>query len=1288
MRVGSIIAERFRLLGLVGSGPMSLVYRAEDLHRGGVVAIKVLPHMSRVHAERFLREGEALAKFRHPAIVRYVAHGVDGDTFYVAMQWLEGQPLSSRLRTGTLELDEAMTLMTRLSGALAAIHTQGLVHRDVKPSNIMLEQERVDQATILDFGVARSASDGRALTASGVLVGSPGYLAPEQARSARHVDARADVFAAGCVLFRCLTGRLPFAGDTIHTTLAQTLFAPIPLPSEHRQGLPSGVDELVLRMLAKNPADRIVDGAALEAAVNDLVERLRGDAPSASGIRVQGIERGEHRLVAVIQVGAVWAEETAPGVEAVEIRKSRADDTSVAGLAARFGGACELLITGEAVITFSGDRAATDLARRAARCAEAIHRHAPDTPIALVMGSLELPTGAASLHGDVFHRAEELVQSAPCSGVRVDETIASLVGGRFLVRRDDHGAWLEEERAGFEEAGLLLGKRSPLVGRDPELALLRTMFDQCASTRASRVVLVTGEPGMGKSRLRKELVARLPIQQGIVAWIGTSDPLGGGTPLGPIARALRSQVGLFGCEPATAARGRLRAWLTALLPQRDVDRAALFIGELFGIPAAVPVEHELSAAREDPRTMGEQIRRAVRDVVRAVCQRSPLIIVLEDLHAADQPTIDLVDGLLDNLRDQRLMVLALARPEVLERFPRLWHRRGLCQVHLTAIAPEAARSLVDAVVDEHVPEVRRTSLVARAHGNPFFLEELIRRADDDSVTVPRSLVAMTQARLEGLPDEVRRTLRAAALFGEAFRAADVSAVLPEVPADDIHAQLHTLVELEIMEERPEPSFTGNTELGFRHALLYEAAYAMLTESDRERGHRAAAAWLSSQGEPNALVVAEHWRRAGCGKQAGDAFATAARQARDAGALRLAVEHAERGLAGCEDAATSGELLAIVAEMFMWLGELNHARDAAARALESLPSGDRDWIATAGIRAEALARLGAIEGGMQALEELVFASVPESLESSRSARAYTALGALLTTSAAPVERMATCREALESASERCEFDAPALVARCRTLAWWGLLVSENPEEYLCWSAEAVRQADGAGDRRRGAEARHDVGFAFIMVGDHESAARVLRDGAELADELGLARAAATCRHNLGLALARLGRLDEAYDEETRALEAFEAQGSERFVTGCLVYLSEVFRLRGELEHAGRAAEEATKRVPAASDLGALALAQHARVQLDRGRVGEARETVTTLMEAISSLGPLQEEGEQIQLVRAETLLALGEHETGLAVLREARERIEAKASRIRDPEIRSRYLERVPANARVLELAGR
>jgi predicted ATPase len=262
MREGDVVATRYRLLRRAASGGMGTVYQALDTRSGTHVAVKTLrSDFPREHARgrsRLLREAEALAALRHPAVVRYLDHGVTPESEpFLVMAWVDGdETLQQRLEGGGLTVGETLQLGTRIASGLAAVHARGVVHRDLKPSNVMLAGSRLSDAIVVDFGVARVTRSETELTATGDHLGTPRYMAPEQIRNPRTVDARADVFALGCILFECLTGRVCFTGDDAVEVIARILFAPVSVPSAVRPELPRALDGLVATMLLRDAQAR------------------------------------------------------------------------------------------------------------------------------------------------------------------------------------------------------------------------------------------------------------------------------------------------------------------------------------------------------------------------------------------------------------------------------------------------------------------------------------------------------------------------------------------------------------------------------------------------------------------------------------------------------------------------------------------------------------------------------------------------------------------------------------------------------------------------------------------------------------------------------------------------------------------------------------------------------------------------------------------------------------------------------------------------------------------------
>jgi len=272
----------YLVLEELGRGGMGVVYRARHEHLDRTVALKVLaPAMSGDQAfrDRFLRESRLAASLDHPAVVTIFGAGDEGGVLYLAMRFIDGRDLAEVLRAGPLEPERAVAVVEQVASALDAAHEAGLVHRDVKPANILTAGER---CWLTDFGLAKRSAGQTALTGVGQMVGTVDYLAPEQIEGSA-VDGRVDVYALGCVLFHALTGATPYPRDSDVQTVFAHVQQPPPLASAVREGLPQDFDRVIVRALAKSPADRFQTCGELAEAARAALAAARERPSVASG---------------------------------------------------------------------------------------------------------------------------------------------------------------------------------------------------------------------------------------------------------------------------------------------------------------------------------------------------------------------------------------------------------------------------------------------------------------------------------------------------------------------------------------------------------------------------------------------------------------------------------------------------------------------------------------------------------------------------------------------------------------------------------------------------------------------------------------------------------------------------------------------------------------------------------------------------------------------------------------------------------------------------------------------
>ena len=268
-RLQAALTGRYTIEHELGRGGMATVYLAQDLKHGRPIALKVLrPDLAAALGPgRFLREIEIAARLTHPNILPLHDSGEAGGLLYYVMPYVDGESLRSHLaREGPLPLDQALAIAREVASALGYAHEHGVVHRDIKPENVLLES---GHAVVADFGVARAVWElaGDRLTETGIAVGSPAYMSPEQAGAEERLDGRSDIYALGCVLYEMLVGEPPFTGPTPRAVAAKHLRQSVPSARITRPGVPAAVDRVIRTALAKVPADRFSDAAHFAAAL-------------------------------------------------------------------------------------------------------------------------------------------------------------------------------------------------------------------------------------------------------------------------------------------------------------------------------------------------------------------------------------------------------------------------------------------------------------------------------------------------------------------------------------------------------------------------------------------------------------------------------------------------------------------------------------------------------------------------------------------------------------------------------------------------------------------------------------------------------------------------------------------------------------------------------------------------------------------------------------------------------------------------------------------------------------
>ena len=1088
---GHKLGGRFVVEREVGRGGVGIVYRAYDLTTLQPVALKVINAEAGVAPEeeaRLMREGELLARLDHPGIVKTVAFGVleDSGLPFVAMEWLDGEDLAARQRREQLTLSEIVELGLSVADALEAAHQAGVIHRDIKPGNIFLctgpreGQPLPIQPKLVDFGVA-AAGDGRVRRA-GDLIGTPAYMAPEQARGDAPIDVRSDIYSLGATLFELIAGRPPHVGPTVLATLARLATTPPPRLSELRRDVPALIDGLVHRMLETDPIHR----PASAAEVREVLEQARDSArQSFSEIEPRSTRLGSSGSRLITSIVALRFESASARERALEsLRQRGADavplgkDAIVAHLGARRAVGSEALV-------------ALELGRRLARAGARVG-------IASGRAWVNVLTDETAMHpvGEVVDRAAALARDAQPGSVLADVTTSELGRGRYEFRaRDDGPAIVGEPMRGArgERAG-----GAPFVGRDAELAQVLSAFERTRVDRSPILITITGPPGIGKSRLRREVMARIAAQaEAPQIILQRSEAYGQGQSLGAAADILRAIVGLpkgaTSIEAAAAIVGRLGPATRDELTARTRQLVARLLA------------NEPLADGQDPRGSRDALWLAMTDLVLQTAAAEHTAILTEDLQWADPESIGWLDHMLGRASSRPMVVMAMVRPEFWSLHGERFAGRDHVRIELRPISRRAARSIVRSVLGESSPDSVIERIAERAGGLPLFAEELARltAAGRETLHAP-TIQAAIQVSLDALDEECRDAVGRLSVLGLTCWESALEAL--GMPAAE--GLMKALIASDVLVEQHSSRFSGTREWTFKHALVRDVAYALLGERERKELHARAANWLASMGE-DAVVVAGHFD---LGDQHSDAafhWARAAQRALATNALTDALNMAERALAFAEDKESGFLRAGYLDEAWSRLDPRASERETAISALESNVYDQASGIRARGARARFDDARGSGDGISDRLAETRDEAAALGLHDEE-ARCSAALASRLAFAGRFSEAETEVHRLLHLADRR--GISAAAVDAYQTQA-----IIRQTQAALSAALEARRNAVAAahraGLREREATLMTNLGFALTTIGARQEARASLDSGLALADAIGSQGAVRNAQMNL-------------------------------------------------------------------------------------------------------------------------------------------------------------------------------
>ena len=1262
----------YELQEKLGQGGMGVVFRAAG--PDGPAAVKIIrgADIAPSAITRFRREAQI--RIEHPYIVRVLDAGcADDGTSYIAFELLEGQTLEQRLRRGTLLASEAMSIGIMTCRGLVAAHAEGVIHRDLKPSNLFLCAG--GEVKVLDFGVAFLQSKETRMTQTGSVLGTPAYLSPEQARGHTTIDARADLWALGAVLYECLAGRPPFVRDTALAVLVALVMDRVVPLQEIVAGLPANLVHIVDKALNKDREERWSDAPAMLAALESASSAGDSDEGTAETIVDQSAppmglstSEPEKRIVSVLLAADV---ENLTGLRRA-IERQR--------------GLLYPLVGNRAVGVFGAERWEGDEPRRAVMAA----LEARSTSRILSISSGHGTRSREGIAGVVLASAEHGTNQLQ-RGVVADGETATLLRDRFKTR-ELAGDFVQILQRGSSTLHPPTGGEvEVLVGRQMEVAQLGVAVEAAFEEQRSLAVVLSGSAGVGKSalgRTAEKLVGKRRPAPLVLA--SRAEFRSEGRPFGLLFDALKGHLQAVVMESSSEssdgddAEVRARAALHRLVQkamgadQSGAESTEAFLGDLLELGADEPIPEE--TGMRDARLMADRVRLSLLDLFEGLSAVQPVVLLI-DLHQSDSQSIDLTEELLERLRDRTFLVIAEARPAAWETRPNLFSSADVVRIELRGLQSKDVGRLLQRRLAKPPSDQLTRQIAKRTSGNPLFIEQLAAAitSDHGSVThaddlpLPLSVEAAVQSRLDHLPAAEKELLKQLALIG----GPSTAEFLRLVGVDEASTLVASLARRDLVSSRRDAG--SDPRFWFRSALVAEVAYRLIADERKQALHAQVAQCLEQQTSPEAAELARHLEASCQLERAAERYADAtlrsARRGDSAGVLRWS----ERALELSELPGRAYSIHMARADAFRFTGQPDKTNEELQAARDSA-SGDAELARALTDLAFSLHRLSRDD------EALVAAEGAEA--AARRSEDGEAIGLALGWQSVVLAYNGKLDRAIVLLSEACALMSQRPESQALAAEWRAQVHAVRGDLGARRAAfeDAVRYYGAAGHIRQQVGAECNLADVYNRVGDYQRAEVALSAAIEGCRRVNNRLMEGYAQANRGYCQARLGQVHAALDSLRTASDIAKAGQDARLAAAARVYRSRV-RLSSDTDYeviASEAIDSAREADEAGlPSVAALGLALAAAALLKSGQNEKALELSTRAMALRDSMGGLEEDEGELFLTHVRALEANERGEEAQSVRQRGCTRLKEIADRISDPAVRSQFLEKIPEHRELL-----
>lgn len=836
----------------------------------------------------------------------------------------------------------------------------------------------------------------------------------------------------------------------------------------------------------------------------------------------------------------------------------------------------------------------------------ATQQHALQIRIGINTGAVMLSaigmTGEFTAMGDAVNVASRIEHAAPVGGILISHDTYRLVRGAFEMRAQAPLTvkGKTEPLRTYRVIGLkprifrrymrgVEGIETRMIGRQNEFTVLRDALRLVMENKTLRVITIIGEAGIGKSRLLYEFDNWRDLQpEHFRVFRARASKETSRLPYAFLRNLFAFRFSLLESASLSRTREQFEHGILALMPDdADALLKAHFIGHLIGLDfSASPY---LSGLAGETKVLRERALYYLAQFFTAVAndpRMSAAVLLLEDLHWADDNSLDALVYLMQACRHLPLLMVALARPPLFEHYPK-WGMEGvdLTCLALTPLSTDESRQLVDEILQKvtHIPQALRELIISGAEGNPFYVEELVKMLIEEQVIlpgadkwcvaperlvevhVPPTLVGILQARLDALPAAERETLQRAAIIGRMFWDSAVAALGNET-TDTLHARLNALRQRELIFKRNGSLFEGTAEYIFKHTLLRDVAYETVLKRLRPAYHARAAHWLleysGERAGEYAGLIAEHFERADEPKVSAQWYTRAGQVAYARSAFQTAASHFERALTlTARDAPNWSALSCKVGEMQLRLGLMPAAQQALNNAVSSAQTdADRasalailaEWCGSSGDYAQAhLLLMQALPLARTCGDRAVLARTLDAIGAGGWQR-----GDLEQARAAFAESLALAQVSGDATRELSALNGLGAVA---------LSLGDIAQAEALWH-QVQERGLATGNRERAMVALNNLGSAANERHEYVTARECFGQALRIAREIGSQRSAALYVMNLARTNLDLGALREARQGLREGLELALHSGAQPWVVGAVMYFADLAYHEGRIDKA--------------------------------------------------------------------------------------------------------------------------